>query len=108
MAGASKRRHLCHLRQKYDDGDQDAQGIAKREQVIVRERVVRRGHGKTAKEQHLRTELVGISALTSYDQYGDAESTQHANRRDYVGQPINAVVVCKWENRVRKRRGPCI
>jgi hypothetical protein len=44
---------------------QDAQGRAKREQVIVRERVVRRGHGKTAKEQRLRTELVGISALTS-------------------------------------------
>ena len=84
---------------------QDAQGIAKREQVIVRERVVRRGHGKTAKEQRLRTELVGICALTSYDQYGDGESTQHANRKDYVGQPINAVVVCKWENRVPKTEG---
>ncbi|MGB8348366.1 MAG: transposase, partial [Ktedonobacteraceae bacterium] len=84
---------------------QDAQGIAKREQVIVRERVVRRGHGKTAKEQRLRTELVGICALTSYDQYGDGESTQHANRKDYVDQPINAVVVCKWENRVPKTEG---
>ncbi|HEV7234785.1 MAG TPA: transposase [Ktedonobacteraceae bacterium] len=84
---------------------QDAQGIAKGEQATVRERVVRRGHGKTAKEQRLRTELVGIEALTSYDQYGDAEETQHATRSDYVGQPINAVVVRKWENRAPKDGG---
>src|SRR5437764_7704137 len=79
---------------------QDAQGVASRERAMVREREVRRGHGKSAKEQRLRTELVGIEALTSYDQYGDAADTQHAHRSDYVGQPINAVVVRKWENRV--------
>lgn len=79
---------------------QDAQGLAKDEQAVVRERVVHRGHGKSAKDQRLRTELVGLEALTSYDQYGDAEYTQHAHRSDYVGQPINAVVVRKWENRV--------
>lgn len=84
---------------------QDAQGIAKGERASVRERVVRRGHGNMAKEQRVRTELVGIQALTSYDQYGDAESTQHANRRDYMGQPINAVVVRKWENRASKDGG---
>jgi len=84
---------------------QDAQGIAKGEQVIVRERVVHHGHGKTAKEQRLRTELVGIEALTSYDQYGDVADTQHAHRSDYVGQPINAVVVRKWENRAPKEGG---
>src|SRR5258708_5609255 len=79
---------------------QDAQGLAKAERAGVRERVVHRGHGKSATEQRLRTELVGLEALTSYDQYGDAEDTQHAHRSDYVGQPINAVVVRKWENRV--------
>src|SRR6266704_1120540 len=79
---------------------QDAQGLAKAERASVRERVVRRGHGKTATDQRLRTELVGIEALTSYDQYGDAEYTHNAHRKDYVGQPINAVVVRKWENRV--------
>ena len=84
---------------------QDAQGLAKGEQATVRERVVRRGHGKTAKDQRLRTELVGIEALTSYDQYGDAEHTQRANRSDYVGQSINAVVVRKWENRAPKDGG---
>ena len=34
---------------------QDAQGLAKAERASVRERVVRRGHGKTASEQRLRT-----------------------------------------------------
>jgi hypothetical protein len=84
---------------------QDAQGLASRERAMVRERVVRRGHGKSAKDQRLRTELVGIEALTSYDQYGETQETQHAHRRDYVGQPINAVVVRKWENRVPKTGG---
>src|SRR5713226_3797071 len=84
---------------------QDAQGVAKGERAVVRERVVRRGHGKTAKEQRVRTELVGVEALTSYDQYGAAEYTQHAHRSDYVGQPLNAVVVRKWENREPKTGG---
>jgi Transposase DDE domain len=84
---------------------QDAQGLAKAERAVVRERVVRRGHGKSASEQRWRTELVGLEALTSYDQYGDAQDTQHAQRRDYVAQPINAVVVRKWENRVAKTEG---
>lgn len=79
---------------------QDAQGLAKDARTSVRERVVCRGHGKTATEHRLRTELVGVEALTSYDQYGDAADTQYAHRKDYVGQPINAVVVRKWENRV--------
>ena len=84
---------------------QDAQGLARDERAIVRERVVRRGHGKTAKDQRLRTELVGLEALTSYDQYGDTAYTHNAHRSDYVGQPINAVVVRKWENRVPKTGG---
>jgi Transposase DDE domain len=84
---------------------QDAQGLAKAERAVVRERVVRRGHGKTAKDQRVRTELVGLEALTSYDQYGEAHDTQHAHRRDYVGQSINAVVVRKWENRVPQTGG---
>src|SRR5947209_4814831 len=84
---------------------QDAQGLAQGERAVVRERVVRRGHGKSAKDQRLRTELVGLEALTSYDQYGDGEETQHAHRKDYVGQPINAVVVRKWENRLPKTGG---
>jgi Transposase DDE domain len=79
---------------------QDAQGVAKGEQATVRERVVVHGHGKQATQHRLRTEVVGVPALTSYDQYGDAAYTQHAHRSEYVGQPINAVVVRTWENRV--------
>src|SRR5216684_1249314 len=84
---------------------QDAQGVAKGERAVVRERVVGHGHGKKATQERLRTEVVGIAALTSYDSYGEAEHTQYAQRRDYVGQPINAVVVRRWENRVPKGGG---
>jgi hypothetical protein len=84
---------------------QDAQGLAKAERAVVRESVVRRGHGKSATDQRVRTELVGLEALTSYDQYGEAEVTQHAHRRDYMGQSINAVVVRTWENRLPKTGG---
>jgi hypothetical protein len=84
---------------------QDAQGLAKGARAVVRERVISHGHGKTAQEERLRTELVGIEALTSYDSYGEVEDTQQAHRRDYVGQPINAVVVRRWDNRVPKGGG---
>jgi len=84
---------------------QDAHGLATGERARVRERVVRHGHGKTASEERLRTELVGLEALTSYDSYGAAQETQHAQRRDYEGQPINAVVVRRWDNRLPKTGG---
>src|SRR5258708_2257335 len=73
--------------------------------AVVRERVVGHGHGTKAAEERLRTEVVGLSALTSYDSYGEAEHTKSAHRRDYQGQPINAVVVRRWENRVPKGGG---
>lgn len=83
----------------------DAQGLAQGERATIRERVVRHGHGKQATQQRLRTELVGLEALTSYDTYGEPSQTHYAHRRDYVGQTINAVVVRKWENRVPKTGG---
>ena len=48
----------------------------------------------------MRTELVGIEGLTTYDDYGDPQQTQFAHRRDYQGKPINAVVVHRWDNRL--------
>lgn len=84
---------------------QDAQALAKGERAQVRERVVGHGHGKTAHEERLRTDLVGIEELTTYDSYGEAEHTQHAHRRDYEGQPINAVVVRRWNNRAPSAGG---
>src|SRR5438128_5319741 len=84
---------------------QDAQALAKGERAQVRERVVRHGQGKTATEERLRTELVGLEALTTYDSYGAPEQTRYAHRRDYEGQPINAVVVQRWNNRVPAKEG---
>src|SRR5438105_3180328 len=57
---------------------QDAHALAKRERVRTRERVVRHGHGKTATEERVRTELVGIEGLTTYDSYGDPEYSRQA------------------------------
>jgi hypothetical protein len=78
---------------------QDAQALAARAKSRVREQVVRHGHGKTATTETLRTKLVGIEALTTYDAYGDEEHERHKYRRDFVGHPINAVVVRLWNNR---------
>ena len=55
---------------------QDAQGLAKGERAVVRERVVGHGHGKHATQERLRTEVVALEALTSYDSYGEAEQTR--------------------------------
>ncbi len=55
---------------------QDAQAEASPERAQVRERVVHHGHGKTATQERLRTELVGIEGLTTYDAYGDAQQTR--------------------------------
>jgi hypothetical protein len=75
---------------------QDAQALAKRERVQVRERLVRHGHGKTATQERLRTELVGIEGLTTYDDYGDRQQTRvmriDAITRDSLSTPSSCVV----------------
>jgi hypothetical protein len=40
--------------------------------------------------------VIGLAGLRSYDQYGTAEHTKQANRKDFVVNPINAVVVTAW------------
>jgi hypothetical protein len=47
----------------------------------------------------LETEVVGITALTPDDQDGTPEHGRHANRRDFQGNLINAIVVRKWYGR---------
>ena len=61
-----------------------------------RAHTVRHGQGKTAWTERLETEVVGITGLTSYDQYGTPEHGRHHNRRDFQANPLNAVVVRKW------------
>lgn len=84
----------------------DAQALARTERPIERRQVLRHGHGRTARTETLVTQLVGISGLTSYDAYGTAEHTKGANRSDFVGNPLNAVVVLTWNNRAYSDGGP--
>lgn len=80
--------------------DAQAQAAAG-EDITVGRRVhtVRHGQGKTAWSERLETEVVGITGLTTSDQYGTPEDGRHRNRRDFQPHPINAVVVRKWHNR---------
>jgi hypothetical protein len=79
----------------------DAQGRATKERARVRERVV----GKTAREERVRIERVGMGASTSSDSDGDPEHTQPAHRRDAEGKPITAVAVRRWDTRLPKGGG---
>jgi hypothetical protein len=60
---------------------------------------VRHGQGKTAWTARQETEVVGVTALTTYDQYGTPDHAPQANRRDFQANPINAVVVRKWHGK---------
>ncbi|HEX9868873.1 MAG TPA: transposase [Candidatus Tectomicrobia bacterium] len=64
-----------------------------------RTHTVRHGQGKTAWTARLETEVVGITGLTTDDQYGTPEHARHANRRDFQANPMNAVVVRKWRSK---------
>ena len=61
--------------------------------------MVRHGQGRTAYRERLETEVVGITGLTTYEQYGTEEHGRHHNRRDFEPNPINVVVVRKWHGR---------
>jgi hypothetical protein len=64
-----------------------------------RTHTVRHGHGTTAWTERLETEVVGITGLTTYDQYGTPEHARRANRRACQANPINAVVVRQWQSK---------
>jgi hypothetical protein len=71
------------------------------EDLTVGRRVhtVRHGQGKKAWSERLETEVVGITGLTTYDQYGTPEHARHATRRNFQANLINAVVVRKWQGK---------
>jgi hypothetical protein len=60
---------------------------------------IRHGQGKAAWTERVETEVVGITGLTTYDQYGTPEHGRHHNRRDFEANPIHAVVVRQWNKR---------
>jgi hypothetical protein len=71
------------------------------EGITVGRRVhtVRHGQGKAAWTKRLETEVVGITGLITYDQYGTPEHGRAHNRRDFQPNPINAVVVRQLNGR---------
>jgi hypothetical protein len=80
----------------------DARALAAAgEGVTVGHRVhtVRHGQGQGAWTERLETEVVGITGLTSYEQYGTEEHGRRHNRRDFESNPIHAVVVRKWHGK---------
>ena len=51
------------------------------------------------RESNEKIEVAGIRGLTSYDQYGDAKhNRKNKNSRDFVANPINAVMVTMWDS----------
>jgi Transposase DDE domain len=80
--------------------DARAQAAAGEEVTVGRRaHTGRHGQGKTARTERLETEVVGITGLTTYDQYGMQEHERQANRRDFQPNPINAVVVRQWHGK---------
>ncbi len=80
----------------------DAQGLARQEadgQCIVG--AERPGTEKRDTKGRARWEgqvtVVGVADLRSYDQYGEEDPTKQANRTDFVGNALNAVVVTTWQ-----------
>ena len=81
---------------------EDARGLCRQENdgetVFKQERA---GKEKVNKDGKIKWEgqvsAVGLAELRSYDQYGDEEHIKGANRKGFVGNALNAVVVTKWE-----------
>jgi hypothetical protein len=80
--------------------DARAQAAAGEELTVGRRVHTRRhGQGKTAWTERVATEVVGMTALTTYDQYGTPAHGGQGNRRDFQANPLNAVVVRQWQGK---------
>jgi hypothetical protein len=80
--------------------DARAQAAAGEELTVGRRvHTVRHGQGRAARTERLETEVVGMTGLTTDDQYGTPEHGRQHNRRDFQAHPINAVVVRKWDGK---------
>jgi hypothetical protein len=71
------------------------------EDITVGRRVhtIRHGQGREAWTEGLETEVVGITGLSTYDQYGTPEHGRQHHRRDFEANPIHAVVVRRWQGK---------
>jgi Transposase DDE domain len=65
--------------------------------IVEQARAGRRQVGKDGRVRYPgQVTVVAVPALRSYDQYGDAAHAKRANRKDFEGHPLNAVVVTQW------------
>jgi hypothetical protein len=74
----------------------DARAQAAAGEGITRGRrvhTIRHGKGRAAWTERLETEVVGITGLTTYDQYGTPEHGRAHNHRDFEANPIHGMVV---------------
>jgi len=79
----------------------DARGLCRRldpeggiiEQTRAGKPVTRQGRERWSGQ----VTVVGVPELRSYDQYGTAEHATRANRTDFEGNALNAVVVTAWQ-----------
>jgi hypothetical protein len=69
---------------------------------------VRHGYGKTAWTERQEIEVVGITGVTNYDQFGTPKPGRHAHRWDFQGNLINALVVRKRKGRDYRPRGKTV
>jgi hypothetical protein len=86
----------------------DAQGLAHQdadgESIFRAHRAGVLKRGKDGRERpEGEVSVVGVADLTSFDQYGDANHANRANRQDFVGNPLNALVVLSWQGEVFPR-----
>lgn len=71
----------------------DARSLAQIREPAVRERQRSEGAGKNRRAVTDRWEVVGLTGLTSAGFYGELGSGSHEYRKDFVPNPLNAVVV---------------
>ncbi len=80
----------------------DARGLCRRlDPAVGIGEQTRAGKKKLPKDGRERwpgqVTVVGVPELRSYDQYGTAEHAKRANRKDFVANALNAVVVTAWQ-----------
>lgn len=80
----------------------DARGLCRQlddgEHIFKAERTGKKKAGKDGKVKwEGQVSVVGVAELRSYDQYGDEDHVKGANRKGFVGNALNAVVVTKWQ-----------
>ena len=67
--------------------------------IQVKEEKVRRGIGKNQKIEKLRTVVIGLKGLLTYDQYGPEGFAKDRYKKSFRPHKINVVVVIEWEGK---------